>query len=227
MKLNAIALDDEPPALDVLEELCRQNGSVNLVHSFTVAADVHAYLAENKVDFLFLDIQMPEVNGVAFYSSLVDKIPVIFTTAHANYALHGFDLSAIDYLLKPISLARFNQAIEKMHEKITVLNTKNTEIHIKADYTTYKVDTSKIRYIEGLDDYVKIFIENHKTLVVRATMKSMLDRLPATKFIRVHRSFIIPIDRVVSFRGRTITLVDAEVPLSLSYEKEFKEKLGQ
>lgn len=225
--LNAIALDDEPPALDVLEELCRQNGSVNLLKTFTVATDVLAYLSENKVDFLFLDIQMPEVNGVAFYSALTDKIPVIFTTAHANYALNGFDLSAIDYLLKPISLVRFNQAIEKMHEKITILNNRNSEIHIKADYTTYKVDTAKIRYIEGLDDYVKIFIENHKTLVVRATMKGMLDRLPPTKFIRVHRSFIIPIDRVISFRGRTITLTDIEVPLSLSYEKEFKEKLGQ
>jgi DNA-binding LytR/AlgR family response regulator len=227
MILNAIALDDEPPALDVIEELCRQNGSVNLIKTFTSAAEVLAYLSEHKVDFLFLDIQMPEVNGVAFYSALTDKIPVIFTTAHANYALNGFDLSATDYLLKPISLPRFNQAIEKMQEKISVVNNRSTEIQIKADYTTYKIDTAKIRYIEGLDDYVKIFIENHKTLVVRATMKGMLEKLPQQKFMRVHRSFIIPLARVVSYRNKYIKLIDAEIPLSLSYEKEFKEKLGQ
>lgn len=223
--IRAIALDDEPLALTVIENFCARIDFVNLEKTFNKTEEAHKYLRKQPVDLIFLDIQMPKQNGIEFFASIEQDTMVIFTTAFSEYAVEGFNLNAIDYLLKPFSFERFKQAAEKARAAYENRNqTPATEqyLFIRADYSLNKILISDILFIEGLDDYLKIHIAGQKTIVARMTMKSILEKLPASAFIRVHRSFIVQISRIEKVRNKTIFIGTEEVPLSAGYEAAFQ-----
>ncbi|PKB16618.1 LytTR family DNA-binding domain-containing protein [Flavobacterium sp. 5] len=221
--IKAIALDDEPPALEILQSFCNRIDCVDLQKTFTKSEDALKYLKKYPVDLLFLDINMPAISGIDFCKNLPHKIMVIFTTAYSEYAVEGFTLSATDYLLKPISFIRFEQAVERAFAqwKSQNQNQEQQYLFIRADYSLIKILISDILYIEGLDDYLKIHIQNQKTIVARMTMKSLLEKLPETEFIRVHRSFIVSISKIEKVRNKTIYINQQEIPVSASYETTF------
>jgi len=228
--IRAIALDDEPLALKVIESFCSRIGYIQLEKTFTKTAEAHKHLRKQPVDLIFLDIQMPMQNGMEFYAEIEQKVMVIFTTAYSEYAVDGFNVNATDYLLKPFSFDRFSQAAEKVKSiyetKNQVSNSEQQYLFIRADYSLNKILISDILFVEGLDDYLKIHIANQKTIVARMTMKAILEKLPATEFVRVHRSFIIPVSKIDKVRNKVIYIGNEEIPLSASYEAAFLSIIG-
>ena len=223
--ITAIAIDDEPPALKVLEQFCKQVDFIDLQKSFTKPSEALRHLQKFPVDLLFLDIHMPSLSGIDFYKQVKQDTLVIFTTAHSQYAVEGFNLSATDYLLKPYTFERFEQAVNKAKEiySYTRDSTKPEEqyLYIRADYSLVKIPVADILFIEGLDDYLKIHIHNQKCVVARMTMKAILDKLPTKEFIRVHRSFIVPFSRIEFVRNKMIGIAGEEIPVGSSYEESF------
>lgn len=221
--IRAIALDDEPPALRILVNFSARIDFIDLQKTFSRTDDAMEYLENNPVDLIFLDINMPSMSGLDFYQSIPQEAMVIFTTAYAEHAVEGFNLNAIDYLLKPFTFERFQQAANKAREYHHFKNPPETlkYLLVRADYTLHKIAYADILFIEGLDDYLKIHIQNTKPLVVRMTMKSMLQKLPEQEFIRVHRSFIIPFERIENVRNKIISLAGEEIPIGSSYEETF------
>ncbi|GEP51543.1 DNA-binding response regulator [Flavobacterium noncentrifugens] len=223
--IRAIALDDEPLALKVIESFCARVGYIQLEKTFTKTFEAHKYLRKQPVDLIFLDIQMPMQNGMEFYVEIEQNVMVIFTTAYSEYAVEGFNVNATDYLLKPFSFDRFSQAAEKVkgiyENKNQVSNSEQLYLFIRADYSLNKILISDILFIEGLDDYLKIHIANQKTIVARMTMKAILGKLPASEFVRVHRSFIVPVSKIEKVRNKVIYIGAEEIPLSASYESAF------
>lgn len=218
--IKAIAIDDEPLALTILEHLCAKTNDIILERTFTSQQEAVQYLEKFPVDVLFLDIQMPENDGVSFYKSLKTKPFVIFTTAFDHYAVEGFNVSAVDYLLKPIAYERFEQAIDKVKKIRTALSPTNKDqyILIRADYKLNKIYLKDITYIEGLDDYVQIYIDEKSKIVARMSMKAMMDQLPTSDFVRIHRSFILPIQRITSIQSKNIFINDQEFPIGDTYK---------
>ena len=165
---------------------------------------------------------MPSLTGIDFYKNIEQNTMVIFCTAHDQYAVEGFNLNALDYLLKPFTFDRFRQATEKAKDYFSQLSSqKNIEhIFVRADYSLQKITLQDVLYIEALDDYLKIYLHQQKTIVARMTMKAMLEKLPASDFVRVHRSFIVPVKRVESLRNKTLQILDKKIPVGNSYEEE-------
>lgn len=223
--IRAIAIDDEPLALQVIERFCAQLDFITLEKTFIKPTEALKYVGKFPVDLLFLDINMPSLSGIDLYKSIRQDAAVIFTTAYSEYAVEGFDLSAIDYLLKPFTFERFVQAANKAHDHFKHRVQKEPEGHehllIRADYTLHKIALTDVLYVEGLDDYVKIHQANGKLLVARMTIKAMLKKLPVRDFIRVHRSYIVRISHIDGIRNKTILLAGREIPIGSSYEKDF------
>lgn len=223
--INAIAIDDEPLALKVIKSLCDKSESVNLQKTFTQPNKALKHLRKFPVDLIFCDIQMPSMTGINLVKSLQQNTMVIFTTAFSKYAAVSYELNAIDYLLKPINQKRFTQAIAKAHEYFDYVNKKDQNadknIFVRADFSLVKIPLADILYIEGLADYLKIFIKDHKTIVARMPMKDMMEKLPSNGFVRVHRSFILPFSKIEAVRGKTIFIGDQEFPIGRTYADEF------
>jgi DNA-binding LytR/AlgR family response regulator len=221
--MKAIALDDEPPALEILQSFCNDIADIELRKTFTKSEDAFKYLKKYPVDVLFLDINMPAISGIDFYKKLPHKTMVIFTTAYSEYAVEGFALSATDYLLKPFSFSRFQQAVAKAFAqwKLQSQHPEQQYLFIRADYSLIKILFSDILFIESLDDYLKIYIQNQKTVVARMTLKAILQKLPVPEFIRVHRSYIVPISKIEKVRNKIIYINQQEIPVSVSYEAAF------
>lgn len=223
--IKAVAIDDESIALKVIENFCKDIDFITLEKTFSEAKDGLKYLNKFPVDLLFLDIDMPHMNGIDLYKQLKQDTMVIFITARADYAVEGFNLMAVDYLLKPFSYDRFLQAVKRANDLLN-LNTQSGKtddsryLFIRADFSLVKVAIEDIIYIEALDDYLKIYIQDQKTLVARMTMKNILEKLPANKFIRVHRSFIVAVDRIQALRSKTVLVDRIEIPLGGSYTEE-------
>lgn len=223
--IKAVAIDDEPIALKVIENFCKDIDFISLEKTFSDAKDGLKYLNKFPVDLLFLDIDMPHMNGIDLYKQLNQDTMVIFITAKPDYAVEGFNLMAVDYLLKPFSYERFLQAAKRANDLLEY-NTQNSKaadnrhLFIRADFSLVKIAIADIMYIEALDDYLKIYIEDQKTLVARMTMKTMLEKLPADKFVRVHRSFIVAADRIRALRTKTVLIDRVEIPLGGSYLEE-------
>ncbi|MCC6182162.1 MAG: response regulator transcription factor [Bacteroidia bacterium] len=220
--IKAIAIDDEPLALNVIETFCAELDYIDLQKTFTEPNEALKYLKKFPVDLLFLDIHMPALTGIDFYKRIEQKTMVIFCTAHGQYAVEGFNLNALDYLLKPFDFDRFKVATEKAHDYSNLQsNPKEIEhIFIRADYSLQKIMLQDIMYIEALDDYLKIHLHNQKNIVARMTMKTMTEKLPSNQFIRVHRSFIISINKVSSIKNKVITINNCRIPVGNSYESE-------
>ncbi len=223
--MKAIAIDDEPPALKLIENFCGRTEGLVLDKTFTMPAEALKHLRRFPVDLLFLDIQMPSINGIDFYKTVKQDTMVIFTTAFSEYAVEGFNVSAVDYLLKPFTLGRFQQAVAKAAEYYQYKKQGNTEIpkyiFIRADYSLLKIALTDIIYIEGLDDYLKIHIAGSQAVVARMTMKAIMEKLPSNDFVRIHRSYIVPFNRIESYRNRMVTIADQEIPTGSSYEAHF------
>ncbi len=220
--IKAIAIDDEPLALQVLDIYCGKLNTITLEKSFSNLSKAKKYLNKYPVDILFLDIEMPKTSGLEFYKSLTHKPKVVFTTAHEQYAVEGFNVNAIDYLLKPFSFERFLEAVSRI-EKAKNLDAKsgivNTHLSIRADYKLHRIPLIDILYFEAMDDYVKIHIASQKTIVARSTMKAMLDKLPEQDFIRIHKSYIIPTKCIKSIGANALDLGYIKLPVGNSYKK--------
>jgi DNA-binding LytR/AlgR family response regulator len=223
--INAIAIDDEPPALHVIETFCNKVDFINLQKNFTKPTEALKHLRKFPADLIFVDIKMPAMSGINLVKELQQNTMVIFTTAFSDYAVESYDLNAIDYLLKPINFNRFHKAIHKAKEFHNYINKKEqtgeASIFIRSDFSLMKIPIVDILYIEGLADYLKIFIKDRKTIVARMPMKDMLDKLPTPDFIRVHRSYIIPFNRIHSVRNNNIEIPEREIPIGKTYVEEF------
>ena len=226
--IKAIAIDDEPPALKIIETFCSQSENIQPEKTFSKPNDALKYINNYPVDLIFLDIQMPSISGIDFYKSLETDAMVIFTTAYSEYAVEGFNLNAIDFLLKPFTQERFNQAVAKAYDYHNHLNNDDKArqpfLFIRADYSLIKININDIIYLEGLNDYVKFHLENQKPIIARMTLKMLVDRLPSAEFIRAHRSYIVPIKKISYIRNRIIHLnendKDIEIPIGKSYEDD-------
>jgi len=231
--INCIAIDDEPLALDVLEDFISQVPFLKLVKTCQSAVEAIELLHQENVQLIFLDIQMPQISGVQFLKSL-DKAPkVIFTTAYSDYALEGFNLDAVDYLLKPFTFERFLKAVNKAYQQINIPAASVAEatppvkdyMFVKSGYDIVKVRYEQIRYIEGLKDYVKIHTDE-KIVVSLMSMKTLADELPE-RFVRVHRSFIVNFERITLVQKRKVFIQEVEIPIGEVYREAFLEKLKQ
>ncbi|MEZ5046989.1 MAG: LytTR family DNA-binding domain-containing protein [Chitinophagaceae bacterium] len=226
--IKAIAIDDEPLALKVIESLCKENTLVSLEKTFSKPNDALKYINNFPVDLIFLDIHMPSISGIDFYKNLDKNIMVIFTTAFSEYAVEGFNLNAVDYLVKPITEDRFQQAVSKAHDFFSynaqTESPKHNFIYIRADYSLLKINYTDIIYVEGLNDYVKFHLQDLKPIVARMTLKNLADRLPDSEFVRVHRSYIVPTSRINAIRNKHIFIYNEgksiEIPIGKSYEED-------
>lgn len=221
--IRAVAIDDEVHALQVIEIFCGKSGLVQLEKTFNKPNDALKYINKFPVDLLFLDINMPSLNGLDLYKSIKQETMVIFTTAYSEFAVEGFNVNAIDYLLKPFTYERFLQAVQKALQQYHFQNQsaqqKENFIYIRADYSLVKIDTEQILFIEGLDDYLKIHIMGQSPVVARMTIKNLMEKLPADNFIRIHRSYVAAFNKIKSVRGKIICIAGEELPVGSSYEE--------
>jgi DNA-binding LytR/AlgR family response regulator len=227
MSISAIALDDEPLALSILQGFCEQVEGVELQKVFTRSSEALSYLGKFPVELIFLDVNMPGTNGIDFLRSLPKDSMVVFTTGHSEYAVEGFNLNAVDYLLKPFSFERFAQAIQKVQSQMLLRKNSASDepkhFFVRADYRLVKVVVDDITLVEGYDDYVKIHQENAKVLVVRMTMRNILEKLPEPEFLRVHRSFILPLKRIEAISGKFVVSGGRQFPIGGSYEGQVRD----
>jgi DNA-binding LytR/AlgR family response regulator len=221
MPIKCVAIDDEPLALKLIQEYSTRFPALQLVRTFDDAIAGTEFLRNNPVDLLFLDINMPDITGLEVVRSLSHKPLLIFTTAHKKFALDGFELDAIDYLLKPISFERFSKAVHKAMEYYQLkYNPKyKTEeaLFVRSEYQLVRIELDDIEYIESLEDYLKIHRTNDKPVMTLMTMKAVLEKLSPDKFKRIHRSYIVPVSKIRSIVNRKIRLSSVELPVSESY----------
>lgn len=226
--IHCIAIDDEPLALQLISEYCSKISFLKLEKVFTNTDEARIFLQENKVDLLFLDIQMPDINGMQFYKSLAEKPPVIFTTAFKDFAVEGFSVDAIDYLLKPFEYDRFLKACYKANEYMEFLSSQEMQLNsifVKVNYEIMKINLKDIELIEALDDYIKIYIKPTPVLTLM-TLKSIQEKLPSRDFVRVHRSFIVPLSRIEKFSKTKLWVAGKEIPIGSSYSQVYDQLLA-
>jgi DNA-binding LytR/AlgR family response regulator len=228
--MNCIAIDDEPLALNVIEEFCKKIDFLHLDARFTSAIQAIDYLARSKPDLIFLDIQMPHVTGLQFLKTLNQPPMVIFTTAYSNYALEGFNVDAVDYLLKPIAFDRFLKATSKAYNLYSLTRkaqpTEEQEKYllVKVEYSTVKINADEILYIEGLKDYVKIYT-GAKFIMTKSTMKHIEERLPQDKFIRIHKSYIVSVPKIKAIEYNRVLVGDKQIPIGNQFKQGFNEMI--
>ncbi len=225
--INCIALDDEPMALEVIKELCKEVPFINLTHTFTRVSLAQQHLNSFPVDLIFLDIEMPDKNGLEFLKAIKQNIMVVFTTAHTKYAVESYNVNAIDYLLKPIEVDRFTIACNKANDFFEYSNTSTSKLqnclYVRSEYALIKILHSEIRYLETMDDYIKIHTTDGKIILTLMSMKKILDKLPSNDFIRVHRSFAVSLSNITSIRNQTILLGDKTIPIGVNYKKKIQD----
>lgn len=228
--LKCIAVDDEPLALELLEDNISKVPYLQLVAKCSNAMEAMKLLQQQPVDLIFLDIQMPGLTGLQFIQSLNVKPMIILITAYEKFALEGFNLDVVDYLVKPVSLERFVKACNKAYDLFQLKNrpaansgTALDYFFVNVEYSLVKVNFSDITFIEGLKDYVKIHLANsNKPIITRIGMKSLEEQLPPAKFVRIHKSYIVSLRHITSVRKSSVFIGDIELPISDNY----KEALG-
>ena len=224
-KLKCVVVDDEPMAREIIEAYIAKTPNLELMASCKNAAEAILFAQEDDVDLFFLDINMPEISGLSLAKIIHKKTQIIFTTAYREYAIDGFNLNVVDYLLKPIAFDRFLQAVQKVSlSEITA--TKNDFMFVRSDRKMVKIDFNSILYIESLSDYLKIFT-TEKTIIIRETISSLEEKLPSKKFIRIHRSFIISLKNITSYTNEFIEINHKALPISRSYKESVLQKLAE
>ncbi len=229
--IKVLICDDEPLALDVLETYIEQMPELKLVARCSNALEAREALQKNEIDLMFLDIQMPQLTGIDFVKTLTRPPLVVFTTAYSNYAIESFELNVLDYLLKPISLDRFMKAVNKATEVLERQKMEESGIgdgldffFVKADKKLVKVNFDDIIYIEGLKDYVIIRLVSSRVITLQ-TMKSLEEKLPQGRFRRIHRSFIVAMDKVLAVEGSSIEVMEKDKPKLLPIGKNYRDEL--
>lgn len=230
--ISCILVDDEPLALDALDLLISRIPTLHIVDRCRDAVSAFEALAKTPVDLMFLDIQMPEITGMGLLKSLANPPAVIFTTAYREYAADAFDLDAIDYLVKPISLERLLKAVSRYTERTAKIpvwdpvrpEQESREIMVYADKQQHRVKTSDIIYFEGLKDYVIIHSVNGR-LITRKSLRYFEESLDTTQFLRIHRSYIISLDRISSWSSYSVKLDSLELPVGRTYRKTFQNRM--
>jgi two-component system, LytTR family, response regulator len=230
MTIRCIAVDDEPLALDIIESYISKLPFLKLVQTCSSATEAMQVLQDEQVDLMFLDIEMPELTGIQFLNILKHQPLVIFTTAYPDYALEGFNQDAVDYLLKPIPFDRFLKAVTKAQDRLSrsgkatdsVVSTQFEQdfMFVKADYKTIRVDFKDILWIEGLKDYIIIQTKEQK-IITLLSMSKMMEKLPDSKFLRVHRSFIVSLQKIDSIEKSRIKIGAKDVPIGEVYKEQF------
>jgi two-component system LytT family response regulator len=240
-KLKCIAVDDEPLALDIIEDYVSKVPFLELVKRTENAIEALQMVQEGGIDLVFLDIQMPELTGIQFLKIANGKADYILTTAYSQYALESYDLNVSDYLLKPIAFDRFYKAVEKVHNRLKkqqspadvplqplfapaavkpVATPVQDFIFVKTEHKIQKIELDDILYIEGLKDYISIFTKNERVITLQ-NMKKMEETLPKDQFIRVHKSYIIALDKIESIERSRISICGKVIPIGDTYRDEF------
>lgn len=222
--IRCCIIDDEPLSRDVLRQFVSDHPDLVLCREYKDALEAITGIEKSPVDLLFLDINMPKLSGINFYKSLSQKPLVIFTTAYPEFALDGFELNAVDYLMKPIPFDRFLQAIQKVKERLKPQIATQDYIMLKVDKKLYRTPYDEILFLEALGDYAKVHLEN-QVLVITTTMKKMEAELPTTAFIRTHKSFIINTSKVAFIEGNQISIGNQMVPIGLRYRENVLHRL--
>jgi DNA-binding LytR/AlgR family response regulator len=233
--INVLIVDDEPLALDILENFVERIPDLHLVRRCENALEAKEALEEHDIDLMFLDIQMPQMTGIDFLKTLENPPLVVFTTAYSSYAVEGFELNALDYLLKPISFDRFEKAVQKaianhdLHEKAehsddATLSDEVDHIYVKSDKRLIRVKYTDMIYIEGLKDYVIIRMDSGRVITLQ-TMKSLEEKLPRNMFRRVHRSYIVSIDKIRAIEGNMIEVLEKGLVKKIPIGKNYKDEL--
>ncbi|SDP97673.1 two component transcriptional regulator, LytTR family [Mucilaginibacter sp. OK268] len=235
MKIRTLIVDDEPHAIAVLEKYLAQFNQMELVGKCSDAIQAFQLLQQKPVDLMFLDIQMPGIKGTDLLRSLKNPPRVIFTTAYSEYALEGFELNAVDYLLKPISFERFLRAVDKIYQLAesrhnpvitheAPVSDRETFIYLKVERKTIKVNVNDILWIESLRDYVKVVIKD-QVYITRQKISILEEMLPENKFVRIHRSFIVALGKIDSFYSYSIEVAGHELPIGRNYKQDVQKKL--
>ncbi|NRB60243.1 MAG: response regulator transcription factor [Winogradskyella sp.] len=241
--MNCIIIDDEPLAIDVIESYCNAIGSLNVSATFTNAIEALQFLSKNTVDLVFTDIEMPNISGIDFIKSLEGQVPYfIFTTAYSQYALEGFDMNATDYLVKPIPFPRFITAINRVRELKSLNDLAQSSnvasagsiqktltddfIFIKSEYENLKVNLKDIKYIQGLKDYLKLHIEDSSPILTLMNFKQIQEKLPEEMFLRIHRSYIINVEKIESIQKNKVVLCNERIPIGESFKSIVYSRFG-
>ncbi len=231
--IRSIAIDDEPLALKQIAAYIEKTPFLVLEGQFESALQAITFFEENDVDLMFVDINMPDLSGMDFVKSMKNPPRVIFTTAYSEYALEGFKVDAVDYLLKPIGYPDFLKASEKAKERIQAQEMENTKVRgddkflfIKSEYKVLRINLSEIKYIEGMREYVRIHLNNEKPVMTLMSMKKMEEFLPKENFMRVHRSYIVNLDKItIVERNRIVFDKNVYIPISEQYKERFQQYL--
>jgi DNA-binding LytR/AlgR family response regulator len=227
-KIICLAVDDEPPALDVMRKHITSTPTLHLAGCCSDAVDALGVLQQNEIDLMFLDIRMPQILGTDFLRTLRNPPKVIFTTAYRKFAVEGFELDAVDYLLKPVSFERFLKAVNKViHVSPSHKNTENVQkaetpessLYFRCDRKMVKVALQEILYIESIKDYIKIFTTSNM-LVTKQSISTIEESLPKNLFLRIHRSYIISVDKIDSYSNELVWVAKTELPISRMYRHE-------
>jgi len=229
MKIKCVIIDDEPIARDIIRDYILKINELEIIAEFNKPVEALIFLNENKTDLLFLDINMPEIDGIHFVKSLSSPPAIIFTTAYREFAANGFELQAVDYLVKPISFDRFLKAVNhylKLHRKSVGMTTSETRerpedefILLKDSKKTHKVHLSDIKYIESDGDYIRFYLQNRK-IMIRGSLTSMEVTLPSALFLRIHNSYIINLNKVNAVTLYSVEIEGIELPISRSYKEK-------
>ena len=232
--INCLIVDDEVTAREVLHAHLSKIDQINILASCKNALDAFKWLSSHSVDLVFLDINMPEISGLDFAKTINHNIKIIFTTAYRDYAIEGFNLKAVDYLLKPIAFDRLLQSVQKYLDETPgcIIDTPQENIvteqsdffFVRSERKMIKIDFKSIRYIESLSDYIKIHMQN-QTVVTRETISNIEAKLPTNAFIRTHRSFIIAIAHISSFTNEYVEMEGLTIPISRGYKTEVIKKI--
>lgn len=232
--INCLVIDDEPLAIDVLADYIAKIPSLTLVKTFENPLDALELINHTKIDLVFLDVQMPQLTGIQFLKIAQSKCKVILTTAYPQYAIDGFNLDVVDYLLKPIAFERFYKAVQKFMDSkptapnpniLAIPNPIHTDfIFVKTEHKIQKIYTHQINYIEGLKDYISIYTPTERIITLQ-NMKKMEEILPSHNFMRVHKSYIIAINKIESIEKSRITIADKIIPIGDTFRDAFFERI--
>ncbi len=220
-----IVVDDHPLIVRLVKQLCSYHENIEFLKGFNNPLEAKAFLDENRVDIVVLDIEMPNMTGLELASFIKPPTYFIFSTSHENFAIDGFELSAVDYLLKPYSYDRFGTALDRAIRMISLEEGQQTALSstliVKSNYNNTKLVLKEIQYIESIDDYVIFYRDNGAPVRVRKSLKAMFQELPADQFIRIHRSYVVPYSRITEYQKTKVYIGEKELPLSESYKADF------
>lgn len=225
--ISAIAVDDEPIALDVLQAHAEKIPFLDLKATFLSTTEALAFLQQNRIDLVLLDIRMPDLTGIEFAALIPKPVRIVFTTAYSEYAVKGFDLAATDYLLKPVSLSRLLQACTLVNERLIAENTSagtGQSLFVKDGYNLVKIDIPNITYIEAGDNYLSIY-EGEKRTLTRMTLSELLDKLPRDAFQKIHKSYIVAVGKIEKIERSQVLVAGVKIPVSVNLRNDLMRKV--